>query len=288
MVITNNIYDRDINNLSDNWFYFENGLKSIAKTDIHLYQLVRKRYLQNIEIIENTKNTIIDYLHRIYPEIPSQKFIKFLEEIEFFNPLLFVENSWFESIEFGLLYCMLRLRKPEVLVETGSNIGHSAFFELMAIKLNGAGKLYCFDILNIGDVATESVEHITQGFCWAERPIKFNRKYDPMLLEFIPASLITKNNFKLISGDTKQTLPKFLNENDESITFFFHDSDHSEDHMWFEYDTIKSRIDSYYGIFASHDIMNKTCWPKFLHENRDYSIIYQGNTGIAERLPVVS
>lgn len=46
------------------------------------------------------------------------------------------------------LYALVRLRAPEVVVETGVANGHSTFFLLKALHANGRGKLHSFDVVS--------------------------------------------------------------------------------------------------------------------------------------------
>jgi predicted O-methyltransferase YrrM len=51
-----------------------------------------------------------------------------------------------KSISSVLIYALVRLRKPETVVETGVANGMSSFFILHALRLNGRGKLYSIDV----------------------------------------------------------------------------------------------------------------------------------------------
>ncbi len=278
-LIVNNLYDRDITNLIDNWYYLENGLESLRKEDPPCYLDILKKKIINRFTIAETKSVITRVVSKI-TSISDSLVINYLKELDYYNPLLFAENNWFESVEMGILYCFVRIYKPMILVETGSNIGHSAFFTLLGIKLNSCGKLFCFDICNLHEIAEEAKVHINQGFCWSDRPIKFNKNYEPLIMEFIPKSLFQYIEF--IPGDCKYTLPKFVDEINH-IDYFFHDSCHSDEHMNFEYNTVKEKIASG-GIFASHDITCKDIWPNFIKNNPNFKSIYQWHTGIAQRI----
>jgi predicted O-methyltransferase YrrM len=45
-----------------------------------------------------------------------------------------------------VLYAIVRIEKPECVVETGVANGHSTFFMLRALDKNGAGRLHSFDV----------------------------------------------------------------------------------------------------------------------------------------------
>jgi hypothetical protein len=101
------------------------------------------------------------------------------------------------------------------------------------------------------------------------------------MLEFVPAEIATTSTLEFISGDSRLTLPKFVEEH--QVDYFFHDSDHSIEHMYFEYNTVAPKL-SIGGLFTSHDIMCKDVWQTFMKENPNYKQIYQWHTGVAERM----
>ncbi|MBF0245777.1 MAG: class I SAM-dependent methyltransferase, partial [Planctomycetes bacterium] len=118
------------------------------------------------------------------------------------------------------LYALVRLLKPEVVVETGGTPGKSSAFILKAMRKNGKGKLYTLDL--IPPVLTQEPvssmhEQIEKGLSsgWA-----------------VPSEL--QDRWELISGSTKETMPSLLRKLSQ-IDIFIHDSDHSYDHMMWEF-----------------------------------------------------
>ena len=50
-----------------------------------------------------------------------------------------------DSIHFVVLYAFVRALEPDVCVEIGSRLGHSALWTAQALKDNGKGHLWCID-----------------------------------------------------------------------------------------------------------------------------------------------
>jgi len=114
-----------------------------------------------------------------------------------------------------VLYALVRISKPEIVVETGVGAGVSSTIILRAMELNGVGRLYsidaglrCFDGIILPP----------------NKPIGF----------IIPQNL--KGRWKLIVGYSKDVLEPLLKELNQ-IDLFFHDSEHSYENMMYEYET---------------------------------------------------
>ncbi len=135
----------------------------------------------------------------------------------------------------ALTYCVIREKKPKVIVETGTAAGSLTSFLLAALSINKRGKLISIDI----------------------QPKKKNSlTYDGKLGNkergaFIPKKY--KNRWLFISGDSKIYLPKIMQK--YNVDFFIHDSLHTYDHMSFEYYTARINMKSNTFI-ASDDINN--------------------------------
>lgn len=133
------------------------------------------------------------------------------------------------------LYSTVRVLKPEVLVETGIAHGSSSWVILNAINKNKCGKLFSFDLPNMDTNKDYNFDGGEGSTGW-----------------IVPKEL--KGNWEMILGDAKVKLPEFL-KNNQHIDYFFHDSDHSYEHMMFEFETIKPFLKS--GGFLSSDDINK-------------------------------
>jgi len=142
-----------------------------------------------------------------------------------------LENALIETKtylgEFGitearLLYVFCRHLKPKIIIETGVASGLSSFMLLSAIEKNNVGKLVSIDL----PPSKELNKKIGQR---ALIPQNKNVGW------LIPEKL--KKNWDLKLGDSKIILPKILKEV-EKCDLFLHDSDHSFEHMIWEFETV--------------------------------------------------
>lgn len=133
------------------------------------------------------------------------------------------------------LYSSVRVLKPEIMIETGIAHGSSSWVILNALKKNGSGKLYSFDLPNndTNKAYNFTEDNYTTGW-------------------IVPDQI--RDQWEMIIGDSKKTLPEFLKKH-KSIDYFFHDSDHSYEHMTFEFNTVKDALKK--GGFISSDDINK-------------------------------
>jgi len=124
--------------------------------------------------------------------------------------------------ESEILYVMVRLINPDIVIETGVGAGISSTYTLKAMALNGKGMLYSIDLPD---------ETGLSG--WA-----------------IPNEL--KSRWRLYHGSSVDLLPAVLNDTGP-IDIFLHDSDHSYEHMMFEFRTIWPYLKNN-SIFLAHDV----------------------------------
>jgi predicted O-methyltransferase YrrM len=124
--------------------------------------------------------------------------------------------------EVEALYVMVRLVKPEVIVETGVGAGITSTYILKALDLNQKGMLFSIDLPDETDLSG-----------WA-----------------IPNEL--KSRWRLYKGSSIDLLPAVLNDTGP-IDIFLHDSNHSYEHMTFEFRTIWPYLKKG-GIFLAHDV----------------------------------
>ena len=115
--------------------------------------------------------------------------------------------------EIAELYVIVRAAKPRVMLETGVASGISSAHILRAMERNGAGILYSIDLPN---VQQGSVLPNGRQSGW-----------------IVPEDLRRRWHLRL--GDARALVPKVLKDLDR-IDIFLHDSDHSYEHMTFEYE----------------------------------------------------
>lgn len=119
-----------------------------------------------------------------------------------------------------ILYFLVRKLKPNIVVETGVAAGRSTGNILQAMKDNGFGKLYSIDLP-------------FQWYIYGKHKLHL----DSLPAGKIPGYLIPKrlkNNWELILGNTYDKLPKLLKRINK-LDIFFHDSEHTNKTMLFEY-----------------------------------------------------
>jgi predicted O-methyltransferase YrrM len=148
------------------------------------------------------------------------------------------------------LYSVLRTLKPTVAVETGVCNGFSTAFALLALDRNGSGELYSIDLPRI-------VGRDAPGPAGAAG-IPEGRQ--PGWL--IPGHLSAR--WTLVLGRSQDELPPLL-ERLGTIDFFMHDSEHSFECMWFEFETAWPRLREG-GVLMSDDVNSTPAFFRFASE----------------------
>lgn len=115
-----------------------------------------------------------------------------------------------------LLYVLCRIVKPETLIETGCCTGWTSALILAALNKNERGHLYTIDLPAMDGV----------------------NSMDWTLPQGLPCGYLVPDEYKdrwqLILGDAKDELPKLL-ERVKKVDLFYHDSNHTYEHMIWEY-----------------------------------------------------
>lgn len=158
--------------------------------------------------------------------------------------------------EGGYLYAIFRHLRPQVAVETGVANGFSTAFALLALDHNGEGHLHSVDL-----------------------PREVGRDYEPgTFFEgdgragipagsesgwLVPAEL--RQRWTLILGRTQDELPPLLDRLG-TIDSFMHDSEHSFDCMWFEFNEAWPHLRSG-GLLLSDDVNSTEAFPRFAREH---------------------
>jgi hypothetical protein len=153
------------------------------------------------------------------------------------------------------LYAVLRHVRPLAAVETGVANGFSTAFSLLALERNGAGHLHSIDL-----------------------PREVGRDYEPgMFYEgegragippgaepgwLIPEHL--RKRWTLIEGRSQEELPPLL-ERLRTIDSFMHDSEHSFDCMWFEFNAAWPHLRPG-GVLVSDDVNSTEAFRRFAAE----------------------
>lgn len=153
------------------------------------------------------------------------------------------------------LYSILRKLRPRVAVETGVANGFSTAFSLLALTRNGEGELYSIDLSReVGH------EYAPGEFFEGEGQTGFPPGKEPGWL--IPDDL--REPWTLILGRSEEELPKLL-QRTGTIDFFMHDSEHSFECMWFEYNEAWPALRDG-GVLISDDVNSTAAFPRFAEE----------------------
>lgn len=121
------------------------------------------------------------------------------------------------------MYVTARCTQPDRAVETGVWRGVSSAFLLTALHDNGHGRLYSIDLPTFEPTGRVNADRRWDG-CFVEGPGSVGDLVSPPL----------RDRWNLRLGDAKELLPSLLDELG-AIDLFFHDSEHSYQHMMFEW-----------------------------------------------------
>ncbi len=156
------------------------------------------------------------------------------------------------------IYCIIRVSKPKVVIETGVAHGFSSWCILNALNKNKYGKLFSIDLPSKDTDFNYNINNYGVNPGW-----------------MVPETL--KSKWRLMLGDTKDLLPSLLNEL-KKVDIFFHDSDHSYENMKFEFDTVLPYL-SKNGYIISDDIDKNSAFEEFVYKNNLMSFIFRSKGG---------
>ncbi len=159
----------------------------------------------------------------------------------------------------ALYYALIRERRPDVIVETGTATGSMTSFLLAALERNNKGKLISIDIPpKQGQLTMDITLPASQIGYW------------------IPESFRSRWDYRI--GDAKLLLPKVMTE--EKVDVFVHDSLHTRTHMLFEYSVARCLMPAG-GLIISDDILWNNVFDDFLALNslRGYAPLSNPNIG---------
>jgi len=153
------------------------------------------------------------------------------------------------------LYSVIRQLRPDVAVETGVANGFSTAFSLLALQRNGRGHLYSVDLpREVGRDYEEGTFYEGEGR--AGIPAGSESGW------LIPAEL--RERWTLVAGRTQDELPPFLDRLG-TVDFFMHDSEHSFECMWFEFNEAWPHLRPG-GVLVSDDVNSTEAFPRFARE----------------------
>jgi predicted O-methyltransferase YrrM len=156
------------------------------------------------------------------------------------------------------LYAIVRIFKPEVVVETGVTNRVSSSFILKALTQNSRRRLYSIDL------------HYREGMS-----VPIGKK----LGWIIPEEL--RNRWVLALGESTKVLPKLLKKLG-TVDIFFHDSRHTYKTMMKEYSIVWPFLKDG-GLLLSHDVKSNDAFLDFSDCIKAKPIVI-GNIGVIHKL----
>jgi predicted O-methyltransferase YrrM len=179
--------------------------------------------------------------------------------------------GWVNRDDALFLYWLVRQLNPKMIVQTGVSNGLSSAFMVLALAKNGAGgRLRAIDLPAVFDPRNPG---------WT---VKGN-VYGVVIPEgkgsgwLVPDAY--RDRFEVWTGDAKDLMPKLVDEVD-SIDLIYHDSDHTYDHMMFEFREAKRKLNAG-GLVVADDVSwNASVWD-FADEWAVPSFNFKGTVGIA-------
>lgn len=147
------------------------------------------------------------------------------------------------------LYAMVRLLRPDHVIETGVSSGVSSAHFLLALRRNRRGTLHSIDLPTL------------------QRGARFGVQDSPVALPpgkatgwAIPDEL--RAGWDLRIGRSEEILPR-LAHHLPSIGVFLHDSLHTPTHLTFELTTVRPKLASGGVVLADNTVWTGTAFPKF-------------------------
>lgn len=165
-----------------------------------------------------TEGEIVGYLNDFYDDKEFKDiFQRSLIELDSMN--VAKGDLRFHSLS---IYCIVRAIQPNLMIETGVAQGKSSSLILLAMNHNNKGSLISIDLPNpegkmLDDGSLTSTSQKRVGW-------------------LVPDYL--RHRWELKLGDSKEILPLILNEAQNRIDLFFHDSLHTYEHAMFEFATV--------------------------------------------------
>jgi predicted O-methyltransferase YrrM len=159
--------------------------------------------------------------------------------------------GWVNLIDAQFLYWAVRQIKPRTIVQTGVSNGLSSAFIMLALAKNGPeGRLHLIDMPYIFDPGDP--EWTRQG---ALHGVVIPEGKSSGWL--IPD--IYRDRVEAEVGDAKVLLPPLVDRL-SSIEMFFHDSDHTYDHMTFEFEQVRRKLSANSVVVADDISWNQSLW----------------------------
>lgn len=251
------------------------GLGSYLKKTgrIHLGELcslITHPKMTLIRLRLSGSNTILSIVHSLFPFIENMVVeeyrLQFLRNRGFFQEL----NAKFISGRLRrvncegwpeLIYILIRIQKPSFVVETGVFDGISSAVILQALQDNNKGRLISVDL-----PAQKTIEFSTHRM--KETTLPPGKQPGWAVPDYL------RSRHKLLLGNSKEVLPGVFKDH-PSIDVFLHDSLHTYEHQWFEYEIAWPHLIKG-GLLLSDDILWNPAFYKFSKEKNRPCYIFSG------------
>ena len=225
------------------------------------YALAMPKFVENLT--EADISEINEYVHEI--EL-NKEFNNFIEkELSYFNDV----GAQPGGCGGHWLYALVRILKPEIVVETGVACGLSSAFILCALEKNKNGKLYSIDLPYVEG------EDIPVDYFDKDGLMSWCIPKNKEVGWIIPPDL--RSRWNLIIGSSSEKLPPLL-EKLKEIDIFLHDSEHSYKNMMTEYRTAYPFLKRG-GILLSHDIDYNASFYDFCRSEDCDCFVFRKNIG---------
>ena len=179
--------------------------------------------------------------------------------------------GWVNLVDAQFLYWIVRRLKPKTVVQTGVSNGLSSAYIMLALAKNGPeGRLHVIDLPYIFDPADP---HWTQTGYVHGVVIPQGKSSGWLVPD------VYRDRFEVAVGDAKELLPPLIDRLD-AIDMFFHDSDHTYNHMMFEFDQAMRKLTPNSVIVADDISWNASLWD-FADRHRLPGYNYRATLGLA-------
>ena len=223
--------------------------KDLANLQPHYKGLINE-VIENKALAEAYENALEPYIKKVNPD---HKFKNYAERVVYEKSLALVDY----------LYVTTRILKPRCIIETGCATGYASSLLLAAIEKNNLGHLYTIDL------PLEFGKSDVTGFNWPDNvPVGY----------LVPEAY--RKNWTLSFADCTIELPqRFAEIGKGNVDFFFHDSDHSYEHMMFEF-ALAQKFMSAGSLIVSDDIEINAAFQNFFAHNNISTYTTARNTNI--------
>lgn len=241
---------------------------------IHLRALYRKLFPSKdyCKVIFGKKSVLDGFLDEIRMDIINEdleKKLKIFRHIKGKTARGYTYSSGVVSKRQGhIIYSIVRKKKPNLVIETGTGNGYSTSFILKALHLNNQGMLYSIDYPEI-----EGQNYPKDNFYKDKGGAVIPKGKTSGWL--VPDYLY--NRLRIIIGKSQDILPKLLRDIG-SIDIFFHDSEHSYSGMIFEFEQVWPYLNEE-GILLIHDINWNNAFVNFAKRVNKRPFFIDGSLG---------